>query len=286
MSEWWISLKPATYYYYYYLSHFIAHGVLFDVFEDEEGTRENVFTQEVILPNIERVTREFGIKPLIVRHYPPDQTDEESFYWYSYPPHVNAWLVQWAQENNLPFKKAKLEKLMPKQPPQMFSWMNPKLEVRSSGGGKGVFTTSPVKTGERLSIFGGQIIRAVDVIADYGIQVDEQFCLDHFSAGDAELDDADFINHSCDPNAGIKGQIFLVAMRDIEPDEEVTFDYAMCLHRVNGLPPYSLECRCGKDNCRKVVTDDDWKLPELQQKYGGYFSWFLQEKIERMREKK
>lgn len=107
LSEWWISLKPATYY-YYYLSHFIAHGVLFDVFEDEEGTRENVFTQEVILPNVERVTREFGLKPLIVEHYPPDQTDEESFYWYCYPPHVNAWLVQWAQENGLPFKKAKV----------------------------------------------------------------------------------------------------------------------------------------------------------------------------------
>lgn len=108
LSDWWISHKPALNYYYYYLAHFIAHGVLFDVFEDEPDTREEVFTREVILPNLERVEREFGVKPLIVRHYPPDQTDDEDFYWFSYPPHVNAYLVKWAQENNLPFKKAKV----------------------------------------------------------------------------------------------------------------------------------------------------------------------------------
>jgi hypothetical protein len=71
-------------------------------------------------------------------------------------------------------------------------------------------------------------------------------------------------------------------MKDIKPDEEVTFDYAMCLHRVEGLPPYRFECLCGMETCRKVVTDDDWKLPELQIRYDGWFSWYLQEKIVRM----
>jgi hypothetical protein len=72
-------------------------------------------------------------------------------------------------------------------------------------------------------------------------------------------------------------------MRYIEKNEEVTFDYAMCLHRVEGLPPYRLECLCGSDNCRKMITDDDWKISELQKKYDGYFSWYLQEKIGRIR---
>jgi hypothetical protein len=61
-----------------------------------------------MLPNLERVEREFGMKPLVVRLYPPDQTEDEDFYWFSYPPHVNAYLVKWAQENKLPFKKAKV----------------------------------------------------------------------------------------------------------------------------------------------------------------------------------
>jgi len=107
LSVWLLSNKPA-HNYYYYLAHFIAHGVLFDVFEDDHGSKEEVFTREVILPNLEIVEREFGLKPLIVRHYPPEQTDDEDFYWFSYPPHVNAYLVKWAQENNLPFKKAKV----------------------------------------------------------------------------------------------------------------------------------------------------------------------------------
>jgi hypothetical protein len=129
--------------------------------------------------------------------------------------------------------------------------------------------------------FGGRVIRAVDELGDYGIQIDENFVIDSQSKETQEMEASFFFNHSCSPNAGIKGQIFLVAMRDIQPNEEVTFDYAMCLHRVEGLAPYRLECLCGEDTCRKIVTDDDWKLPELQQRYCGYFSWYLQEKIDK-----
>jgi uncharacterized protein len=146
-----------------------------------------------------------------------------------------------------------------------------------------VFANVAVKAGERLSIFGGRVIRAEDAVEDYGMQIDEKFCFSPFSGDDNELEDADFLNHSCDPNSGIKGQIFLVAMRDIQPEEEVTFDYAMCLHRVEGLLPYRLECLCGADNCRQIITDDDWKIPELQKKYDGYFSWYLQDKIDRLK---
>jgi len=102
LSPWWISLKPA--HYYYYLAHFIAHGVLFEVF-DTENSHEDVFTQEIVLPNLERVEREFGMKPLVVRIYPPDQTEDEDFYWNSYPPHVNDYIVEYARKHNLPFKK-------------------------------------------------------------------------------------------------------------------------------------------------------------------------------------
>lgn len=132
-----------------------------------------------------------------------------------------------------------------------------------------------------MAIFGGKLIHAIEEVGDYGIQIDETFVINSLDNETQEMENAFFFNHSCSPNAGIKGQIFLVAMRDIKPDDEATFDYAMCLHRVDGLPPYRLECLCGADNCRKIITDDDWKLPELQQKYSGYFSWYLQEKIDK-----
>ncbi|MEI6213710.1 MAG: SET domain-containing protein-lysine N-methyltransferase, partial [Desulfuromonadales bacterium] len=147
---------------------------------------------------------------------------------------------------------------------------------------RGVFATDSISAGDRLAIFGGKIIRADEEVGDYGLQIDETFVINAFDTESQESDDGFFFNHSCDPNSGIKGSIFLLALRDIEPDEEVTFDYAMCLHRVNGLPPYNLECLCGKENCRKIVTDDDWKLPELQKRYDGWFSWYLQEKIDQI----
>ena len=134
--------------------------------------------------------------------------------------------------------------------------------------------------GERLAIFGGRVFPVVEEIGDYALQIDEDFVIDGVSAHSGDFyEETFFFNHSCEPNAGIKGQIFLVAMQNIQKDEEVTFDYAMCLHETKDAPQYRMECCCGRTNCRKVITDHDWKLPALQEKYDGYFSWYLQEKI-------
>jgi hypothetical protein len=104
LSEWWKRRKPAHNYYYYYLQHFIAHGILFEAVLEGEDARHDEFTNSVIYPNLERIQSEYGLKPLIVQLYPLDQTPEEDFYWFSYPPHVNDYLVKWALENNLPLK--------------------------------------------------------------------------------------------------------------------------------------------------------------------------------------
>lgn len=169
----------------------------------------------------------------------------------------------------------------------VYSWLNPNLEVRNSGGGerdfKSMFARLAIKAGERIAIFGGRVTLVTEEIGDHGIQIDEDFVIGGYSEDDQQFEVADFFNHSCVPNVGIKGQIFLVAMRDIEKDEEVTFDYAMCLHETKGAPPYRMECLCGKPKCRRLITDNDWKIPELQEKYDGWFSWYLQEKINMLR---
>lgn len=167
------------------------------------------------------------------------------------------------------------------------SWLNPKLEARPLGGGKGrngVFARNPVTVDERLAIFGGHVMKVSDEPAyskDFGIQIDEQFVIGAKSG--SEMEDTDFFNHSCDPNAGLKGQIFLVAIRNIEADEEVTFDYAMVLHEAEGAEVYTMKCLCGSPNCRREITEEDWKIPELQKRYDGHFSWYLQEKIDGMK---
>jgi len=91
---------------------------------------------------------------------------------------------------------------------------------------------------------------------------------------------ADYFNHSCNPNCGLDSPISLVAMRDIEVGEEACFDYAMS----DSSDYDEFECHCGAPNCRKTITGRDWMLPELQERYFGFFSPYLQRRIEKMRE--
>jgi len=169
-----------------------------------------------------------------------------------------------------------------------FFWLNPKLEVKKTDAyGYGTFATKAVKKGERLLVLSGYVLllseeeALPDTLSDNGIQITEDLSL--CVTKKSELGGINYFNHSCEPNAGIKGQIFLVAMRDIRKGEEVTFDYAMTLHRSKHAHPYKLECLCGKPTCRKVITDDDWKKKDIQKKYDGYFQYFIQEKIDAKR---
>jgi len=72
--------------------------------------------------------------------------------------------------------------------------------------------------------------------------------------GDFEWNTAKHINHSCDENCDIQNDgrhIWIVALRDIKKDEELTYDY--------GFTYYEGEtksvCRCGSSNCRGVIID-------------------------------
>ena len=46
---------------------------------------------------------------------------------------------------------------------------------------------------------------------------------------------------------------------------------------------YSVECKCGAPNCRKILTGKDWQHSELQKRYAGYFSAYLARKMMRPR---
>src|SRR6266566_4091383 len=87
------------------------------------------------------------------------------------------------------------------------------------------------------------------------------------------------VNHSCEPNVGMGGNVVLVSMRDIAVGEEVTIDYALFL----ADPGFPMACRCGAAGCRAMVTGTDWMRPGLQQRYRGWFSWWLQQKISQTR---
>lgn len=163
------------------------------------------------------------------------------------------------------------------------SYLSPKLEVRPlpQKGSYGVFAKEHVSAGELISVWSGEIVtyeqwlELPPEIQPHTVQVEENLYL----ASLAPDEPPDFINHSCDPNAGVVGQLVLEAMRDIEPGEEVCFDYAM----TDGTPYDEFECRCESSICRKWVTGNDWRRPELWERYAGHFMPYLQRRIERLK---
>jgi hypothetical protein len=107
LTDWCNKIGTAADYYYPFLLHFVAHGVLFETFLSGEGDYYSDFTEKIVIPNILKIREKFGLKPLIVKLYPEDQDSKEDFYWWSFPPHVNEYLIRYAEAHNLLFNKFK-----------------------------------------------------------------------------------------------------------------------------------------------------------------------------------
>ena len=163
----------------------------------------------------------------------------------------------------------------------MKTYRSPKIKVSDDTlAGRGVVAIAPIARDEIVAIKAGNIITRGELesatldAGDMALQIDDEFYLAPRTA--EEVDDMSvFINHSCDPNVGFRGQVVYVAMRAIEVGEELCHDYSM-----ERSDDYSLDCHCGSPLCRGKVTGQDWKLPELQQRYGDYFSIYIRNKFQ------
>lgn len=160
------------------------------------------------------------------------------------------------------------------------SYLSPKLESRSlpEKGFFGVFACQPVVAGELLVMWAGLLADGAafaelpELLQSRSIQVEDDLYL-----VPSETEEADYVNHSCTPNAGIEGQTAIVALRDIAPGEEICYDYAMS----DGSDYDEFECHCGAPDCRGKITGEDWRLPELQARYGEHFSPYILRRIRR-----
>lgn len=129
-----------------------------------------------------------------------------------------------------------------------------------------------------LVVWGGDVLTRAELelrpraLRRLTLQIDEDAFLVSTSEGPA-----DWVNHSCSPNAGLRGQVSLVALRRIDRGEEICFDYAMC----DGCSYDEFDCRCGSARCRGRVTGDDWARPELIERYAGYRSPYLERRVSR-----
>jgi len=146
--------------------------------------------------------------------------------------------------------------------------------------GMGLFARRLIREGETIVAFGGTVIDRAGLVGlppgatRYTLQIDEELFIISDRPGPA-----DFVNHSCQPNAGLKGQVVLVAMRNILRDEEITYDYAM-----SDASEYDeFPCACGSVRCRGLVSGSDWTRPELWQRHAGFFSPYVQQRIDSLR---
>lgn len=88
---------------------------------------------------------------------------------------------------------------------------------------------------------------------------------------------AHWANHSCDPNLWHAGPYEIVTRRPVRPGDELTLDYGTN----SGAPGFRMRCTCGSPMCRAVVTSEDWRRPDLQDRYGGHWTPALRARIVR-----
>jgi uncharacterized protein len=165
------------------------------------------------------------------------------------------------------------------------TFFSSKTEKRKSAiDGRGLFAKLRIRAGEVVVVKGGYILtksQRDEIGNNLGpseIQITEDLFIGPATQRERE-GGMMHLNHSCEPNLGLQGQVVYVALRDIEIDEELTVDYAM-----NDDEPYEMRCRCGRQSCRGTITGLDWQKPEIQKKYDGYFSWFIQRRIDALRQ--
>lgn len=126
--------------------------------------------------------------------------------------------------------------------------------------GTGVFAKRAIRAGEEVLQFVGEV-RDVDSFGDltHALQIGPR----QFISSSGGIDD--FVNHSCEPNCGIRdtdGRVMLFALVDIPKGSEITFDYATT--QTGGF--FVFDCQCGAAACRGRVSDFT-DVPEERQEF-------------------
>ena len=163
----------------------------------------------------------------------------------------------------------------------MKSYLSPKTVIKKSKiAGKGLFAKMSLRKGELVGIKNCHLLdykamqKLKSVIGDSYLQIADDFVLAPKKKSEISKIMM-YLNHSCEPNIAVRGEISFVAMRNIKSGEELAVDYATIDNE-----KYSMKCSCGAKNCRGTISGYDWKNKKLQKKYQGHFAAYLQAKIE------
>jgi SET domain-containing protein len=140
-----------------------------------------------------------------------------------------------------------------------------RVQVRRSGvHGKGVFALQPIRAGETVIEYVGERITWKEALRrhphdpaqpnhTFYFHIDDKCVIDANVGGNA----ARWINHACDTNCEADeddGRVFIKALRDIEPGEELFYDYGLVIEsRLTPKLKSEYPCHCGSPNCRGTL---------------------------------
>ena len=163
--------------------------------------------------------------------------------------------------------------------PPASCWLLPSVEVRPSPiAGRGLFATADLPAGTVVSRLGGRLVSTAELtrlMADADQYVDSIVVAEdrHLLLAPGENR---FGNHSCDPNLGWVDEYTLAAMVDVPAGQELVSDYAMSTTD----PDYVLRCHCPSYRCRQMVEGSDWRIPQLQARYQGWWVPYVQSLVD------
>jgi hypothetical protein len=170
---------------------------------------------------------------------------------------------------------------------RQYSWMNPSIEIKDTKKyGKGLFAKDDIKKDTVLIVMGGYICNTNEenelgyLATNYNMDISEEWSFCPTKEEDILLMPQHLINHSCEPNTGFLDQMSMIAIKDIKNGEEIVYDYAFVMWSSDkSLIHFEEKCLCGTPSCRGVIKEDDWKIKNIQEKYGDYFQPFLKRKF-------
>jgi len=169
------------------------------------------------------------------------------------------------------FEQKDIRRIMKKKVSSQKTRQNPvtsrrrRTEVRPSGvHGKGVYAVLPIREGETVLEYKGEIITWRQALKRHPHDPAQPNHTFYFHLDDGHVIDArgsaapaKWINHSCNPNLEARQdgyRVFLHALRDIKPGEELFYDYALIIEgRKTAKDKKDHACLCGSRNCRKTM---------------------------------
>lgn len=150
--------------------------------------------------------------------------------------------------------------------------MTDKIYVAETGRmGKGVFAAKDFEPEEPILYIEGEVVET-DTLWECAEDVqDHWFPFDHNRYVFPQAPWT-FLNHSCEPNAGIKNNRLIIAIRSIRKGDQVFIDYAM-----NSNDDWTMECHCCSDRCRKIVGNFDLLDDATKELYLDYVCDFIKQ---------